>query len=60
MKIVCECGEVTKLVDGEDGSGYTYGEGWYKKTCGTIDLNQNHYQIFFICNSCGKEEWIFT
>jgi len=27
MKIICDCGAITELIDGEDGSDYTEGEG---------------------------------
>jgi len=59
MKIVCECGEITELIDGEDGSDYTHGEGWYKAIDGNIEVGSNHHQIFLHCLTCGREEWFF-
>lgn len=60
MKIICECGEVTEFVDGEDGSSFTDGEGWYKTVKGSMEINENYDQVYFRCGECGKEIWIFT
>lgn len=60
MKIVCDCGEVTEFVDGEDGTSYTEYEGWYKTTEGSMTINEQHDQVFFRCEKCGNEFWIFT
>ena len=60
MKIICDCGEITKLIDGENGSSYTEGEGWYKVIEGSMEFYGGHDQVFFVCNKCGKEIWIFT
>lgn len=59
MKMVCDCGEVTELVDSSEPS-YTEGEGWYKVTKGEIEFNQSHDQVFFNCAACGQKVWIFT
>ena len=62
MKIICECGAVVELIDGEDGSSYTEGEGWYKvrSSYHDIDISASHDALFLQCRHCGKEEWIFT
>ena len=60
MKIVCDCGEVTELVDSEDGKSYTEGEGWYKTTKGSMELVGSHDQVYFHCTKCGLENWMFT
>lgn len=60
MKIICDCGEVTELVDGEDGSSYTPDEGWYKTTQGNIGLWEQHDVVGLVCKACGREEWIFV
>lgn len=61
MKIVCECGAVVELIDGEDGPSYTENEGWYKrKSSYDIDLHAEHDVLYLGCRKCGKEEWIFT
>jgi hypothetical protein len=60
MKIICDCGAITELLEPEDGSSYTPHEGWYKVDKGDIELYGEHDQVFFHCTACGKEEWIFT
>lgn len=61
MKIICECGTIVELIDGEDGPSYTENEGWYKvKSNRDIDLAPGHDVLYFGCRKCGKEEWIFT
>ena len=61
MKIVCECGATVELMDGEDGTSYTEGEGWYKVVSSyNIVFGRAHDAIYFNCHKCGKEEWIFT
>lgn len=59
MKIICDCGEVTEFIDDEEGASYTSGEGWYKKLEGSINIEKNHYQVFFTCSNCDAEIWIF-
>lgn len=60
MKIICECGEVTEFIDGEDGPNYTEDEGWYKVAKGTMEIFETHDQVYFHCAKCGKDIWIFT
>ena len=60
MKIICDCGCISEFVDGEDGSHYTKGEGWYKVLKGDIEMYGEHDQVFVVCKNCNKEIWIFT
>lgn len=60
MKLICDCGATTDFVDGEDGSSYTEGEGWYKVARGAVEMLGEHDQIFFHCEICGMDTWIFT
>lgn len=60
MKIICDCGEVTEFVDGEDGPSYTEDEGWYKTTKGSMEITESHDQVYFQCGKCGQAIWIFT
>lgn len=60
MKIVCDCGATTEFTTSEDGELYTEGEGWYKVKNGSVDIWGAHDQVFFKCDECGEEIWIFT
>lgn len=60
MKIKCDCRAVTKFVNGEDGTAYTEGEGWYKVGKGPIRITVSHYSAFLTCEKCGKKIWIFV
>ena len=61
MKIICECGSAVELIDGEAGSPYTEGEGWYKILDNyDIDIRASRDALFLQCRKCGREEWIFT
>jgi len=60
VKIICDCGAITELIDGEDSSDYTEGEGWYKVNRGDVSLYGEHDVVCFKCEICDREEWIFT
>lgn len=60
MKIICDCGEVTELVDDVQGPSYTNYEGWYKVVNGSLEVSGAHDQVFFHCSNCGQEIWFFT
>jgi len=49
VKIICDCGAITELIDGEDGSDYTEGEGWYKVNRGDVSLYGEHDVVCFKC-----------
>lgn len=55
MKIICDCGEVTNFINGEDGPYYTEGEGWYKRLDGSMDIAETHDQVNFRCENCGQD-----
>ena len=61
MKVICDCGSTLDFVDDSDAdTPYTEGKGWYKKKVGDIEIYGEHDQVFFRCEKCGMEIWIFT
>lgn len=60
MKLICDCGAIVDFVEDEDGSSYTEDEGWYRMAKGDIEIHGEHDQVFFHCEKCGTDTWIFT
>ena len=59
LVLKCKCRAVGKLVKTEDSS-YTPDEGWYVDAEGDIEITETHDQVYFRCNKCGNEIWMFT
>lgn len=59
MKLICDCGAITEFVTGGDGESFTESEGWYKIKKGSMEICKNYYQVFFACEECGSQIWIF-
>lgn len=59
LELKCKCGASAKLIKPED-STHTGGEGWYTSLEGDIDIFETHDQVYFRCNKCENEIWMFT
>jgi hypothetical protein len=59
LELKCKCGATAKLIKPDDSS-YTDGEGYYTRLKGDIGIAETHDVVYFKCNKCGNEIWMFT